>query len=99
MFKFLFVLFFFFLLLLFLMGFSILRTFKTIFFGSGSSQKTPRGNTRPSSNRASGSHPHSTNTNSAEPTVETEDYQSPPRPRQKIFSKDEGEYVDYEEVK
>ena len=39
MFKFLFVIFFFFILLVFLMGFSILRTFKNIFFGSGSSWK------------------------------------------------------------
>ena len=37
MFKFLFVMFFFFILLVFLMGFSILRTFKNILFGSGSS--------------------------------------------------------------
>ena len=40
MFKFLFVMFFFFILLVFLMGFSILRTFKNILFGSGSSGKT-----------------------------------------------------------
>ena len=39
MFKFLFVMFFFFILLVFLMGFSILRTFKNILFGSGSSGK------------------------------------------------------------
>ena len=37
MFKFLFVMFFFFILLVFLMGFSILRTFKNMLFGSGSS--------------------------------------------------------------
>ena len=39
MFKFLFVIFFFFILLVFLMGFSILRTFKNIFFGSGNSTR------------------------------------------------------------
>ena len=40
MFKFLFVMFFFFILLIFLMGFSILRTFKNILFGSGSSERS-----------------------------------------------------------
>ena len=39
MFKFLFVIFFFFILLVFLMGFSILRTFKNIFFGSGNNTR------------------------------------------------------------
>ena len=68
MFKFLFVMFFFFILLVFLMGFSILRTFKNILFGSGSSGKKGEQRRQTSS-------------------------------RKKIFAKDEGEYVDYEEVK
>ena len=79
MFKFLFVIFFFFILLVFLMGFSILRTFKNIFFGSGNS--TRKGEQR-----------RQTNSN-------TSGHRTPYVHRKKIFAKDEGEYVDYEEVK
>ena len=74
MFKFLFVIFFFFILLVFLMGFSILRTFKNIFFGSG----------------------HRSTTTTAR---DDDDDRTPYVHRKKIFAKDEGEYVDYEEVK
>ena len=76
MFKFLFVIFFFFILLVFLMGFSILRTFKNIFFGCK-------------------------NLHSIMISVkwDDDDDRTPYVHRKKIFAKDEGEYVDYEEVK
>lgn len=90
MFKFLFVIFFLFILLVFLMGFSILRTFKNIFFGSGS------GKTREEPHRQA----RHTSSSSAGPSYheQKETYRSSSR-RKKIFGKDEGEYVDYEEVK
>ena len=80
MFKFLFVIFFFFILLVFLMGFSILRTFKNIFFGSGNS--TRKGEQRTTTTAR-----------------DDDDDRTPYVHRKKIFAKDEGEYVDYEEVK
>ena len=88
MFKFLFVMFFFFILLVFLMGFSILRTFKNMLFGSGSSSGK-KGEQRRQTSSYSGGQQHS---HAAE-----DDYAS--ANRQKIFAKDEGEYVDFEEVK
>lgn len=87
MFKFLFVIFFFFLLLVFLMGFSVLRTFKKIFFGSGNSGKKE------------GTHRRTTQTTSSGRADAGADRQSQSSRRKKIFGKDEGEYVDYEEVK
>lgn len=81
--------FFFFILLVFLMGFSILRTFKNILFGSGSSGKKG-GQRRQTSSSSSSSSSRSSSANSA-----YEESMS----RKKIFAKDEGEYVDYEEVK
>lgn len=80
--------FFFFILLVFLMGFSILRTFKNILFGSGSS------------NGKRGEQRRQTSTNSSRQqsyNTAEEDYAS--ANRKKIFAKDEGEYVDFEEVK
>ena len=88
MFKFLFFMFFFFILLVFLMGFSILRTFKNILFGSGSSGK--KGEQR---RQTSGYSSNARSNSSAR-----EEYASQAS-RKKIFAKDEGEYVDYEEVK
>ena len=85
MFKFLFVMFFFFILLVFLMGFSI---FKNILFGSGSSGK--KGEQR---RQTSGYSSDARSNSSAR-----EEYASQVS-RKKIFAKDEGEYVDYEEVK
>ena len=86
MFKFLFVIFFFFILLVFLMGFSILRTFKNIFFGSGNS--THKGEQR-----------RQTNSSTTTTARDDDDDRTPYVHRKKIFAKDEGEYVDYEEVK
>ena len=90
MFKFLFVMFFFFLLLVFLMGFSVLRTVKNILFGSGNKGKKSGGQRRQESDYSSGSRGHSASAG---------DYNSRQASRKKIFAKEEGEYVDYEEVK
>ncbi|CAK7065074.1 MAG: hypothetical protein PARBA_02463 [Parabacteroides sp.] len=79
--------FFFFILLVFLMGFSILRAFKNILFGSG-------GNTK---KKSEGHHRQNSNNNYSEQR-NTKEY-SHASSRKKIFTKDEGEYVDYEEVK
>ncbi len=89
MFKFLFVVFFLFLLLVFLMGFSILRTFKNIFFGSSTDRKKEE--YRSANNRSQAS--------SSQHTSATGEDARPSHRRKKIFGKDEGEYVDYEEVK
>lgn len=88
MFKFLFVMFFFFILLVFLMGFSILRTFKNILFGSSNSRK---GEQRQQTTNKKYSDRQS------QSESREEDYAS--SNRKKIFAKDEGEYVDFEEVK
>lgn len=84
MFKFLFFMFFLFMLLLFLMGFSVLRSFKRFFFGESnrSESSRPQSSHRPSSSRA-----------------EEETRRSRATQRKKIFTQDDGEYVDYEEVK
>ena len=83
MFKFLFFMFFLFLLLLFLMGFSVLRSFKRFFFGEN--------------NRSESSRPH--NQRSSSTRAEAETRRSRATQRKKIFTQDDGEYVDYEEVK
>ncbi len=84
MFKFLFIMFLFFLLLVFLAGFSILRAFKNMLFG-GESNHTKSGRKR----REDGSRRRQNNSEggNGSPT------------RKKIFAKDEGEYVDFEEIK
>ena len=89
MFKFFFVIFFFIILLGFLLGFSVLRMLKNILFGSGSKDKRATGQRR------------TTNNSQAESRSSARDEQEYARSgsRKKIFTKDEGEYVDYEEVK
>lgn len=94
MFKFLlFILFFFFLLLL-LMGFSVFRMFKRILFGGGSN---PKGSTGGKSNKGSSyrnSQSSQSGTHNAPHSEEAH-----PSQRKKIFTKEEGEYVDYEDVR
>ena len=91
MFKFLFVIFAFFILLLFLLGFSIFRTIKNLFFGRGNSgyKGNPYQQQQQQQNRTQNRSNSSTD-NNAEPQGAAS--------RKKIFTKDEGEYVDYEEV-
>ncbi|OAV64521.1 hypothetical protein Barb6_03213 [Bacteroidales bacterium Barb6] len=81
MIRFFLILFAMFLLLMFLMGFSIVRTFRNIL--SGNTKKTSSQQHRRSDNRQ-----------------QTHTRREPAQPsRKKIFAKDDGEYVDYEEVK
>ena len=79
--------FFLFLLLLFLMGFSVLRSFKRFFFGT----TDQREHTRQQSNR--------TNSRSSASRAEEEVRRTHTTQRKKIFTQNDGEYVDYEEVK
>ncbi|MGM9797278.1 MAG: DUF4834 family protein [Parabacteroides sp.] len=83
MFKFLFFMFFLFMLLLFLMGFSVLRSFKRFFFGESN---------RSENSRTQGSRRSSSRT-------EEDTHRSQTTQRKKIFTQEDGEYVDYEEVK
>ena len=83
MFKFLFVIFSVFILLLFLMGFSVFRVLKSLFFGSGNNERKTQQQRR-QSNRTSSNQQYT---------------QQETSQRKKIIEKDEGEYVDYEEVK
>ncbi len=78
--KFLFVAFLFFILFVFLFGFSILRMFVRLLFGSKPQQPGPQ---RSQSGRKSTTKQKETTTPS----------------KQKIFTREEGEYVEYEEVK
>ena len=81
MFKFLFVMFFFFVLLLFLMGFSVVRTFKRMLFGNPKSETYRR----------------QANTSSSRQQSDRQENMA--ASKKKLISKDEGEYVEYEEVK
>ena len=89
MFKFLFFMFFLFLLLLFLMGFSVLRSFKRFFFG----ESNRSGNSYQQSNRTQA------NSRQSGSRAEEESRRTRAAQRKKIFKQDDGEYVDYEEVK
>ncbi|MDL2281971.1 DUF4834 family protein [Parabacteroides sp. OttesenSCG-928-G06] len=82
MIRFLLICVFFFVILMFLMGFSVFRTFREIFFGSPKRRASATQNSR-------------TNNQS---TQQQRPDNNPPQ-RKKIFTKDEGEYVDYEEMK
>lgn len=86
MFRFIFFLFFLFILLLFLMGFSVIRTFKNILFGGGNKKKAQQNRQRSRTG----------NTYNQQSRTEHTNHSSP---KKKIISKDEGEYVDYEEIK
>lgn len=83
MLKFLFVIFFFGFILVSLLGFSVFRSFKSIFFGDPKDRNRKRTNS---------------NQQPRNRTQNTTAQQNPP-PRKKVFTEDEGEYVDYEEVK
>ena len=91
MFKFLFVMFFMFLVLVFLMGFSFVRTLKEILFGRGkkTTRKEQRRQTKRTSTTQQRQSPHSSANVRAEAI----------RSRKKLFTPDDGEYVDYEEIK
>ncbi|WP_251967916.1 DUF4834 family protein [Parabacteroides sp. AD58] len=103
MFKFLFFIVFLFFLLVFLLGFSLLRGLKRFLFGDGGNQRQQtyqRRTTSQSQNQTYSS--RSQNTSSSDSYVNAEEVDNdPPRYRRhrKVYGRDEGEYVDYEEVK
>ncbi|MDH6534340.1 DUF4834 family protein [Parabacteroides sp. 52] len=82
MIRFLLIIVFFVFILMFLAGFSVLRTFKSIFFGGDDKKNNQR--TRTKKNTSGQSH-------------NRQGHPGAPA-RKKIFPKEEGEYVDYEEV-
>lgn len=88
MIKFILFIFLLFLLLVFLLGFSLIRSAKNIFFGGGNGNKH-------TASRERASHSTQESSRNRQGTAHT----ASPRRRKKIFGKDEGEYVDYEEVK
>lgn len=83
MFKFLLIILLFFLLLLFLLGFSLFRTVKKVLFGSTSTTKTRT---------------QSRNTYAKEKQGQKETTSYATKEKKKLFSREEGEYVEYEEV-
>lgn len=101
MFKFLFFIFFFFILLVLLMGFSVIRTIKRVLFGSGNSKQTYQQQRNTSSNRSASGQASGQNKRSSSDYAETEEYDETNlyKRHKKVFGKDEGEYVDYEEIK
>lgn len=91
MFKFIAFLFLIFLLLLALMGFTVVRSIKQFLFGGNHgnpNHQQCRSSARPEGNRSS-----------SPETAEESPLHSSSHPRHKVYGKDEGEYVDYEEVK
>lgn len=84
---------FFFLIILILVvfGFSILTSIIKVFFGLGKRTSNRQRNTYTNPNQPNSS----TRNNSAGATHS----QPPPQNHKKVFSKDEGEYVEFEEVK
>ena len=89
MFKFLFLIAAFFALMVILMGFSVFRAFRTMLFGS-SDNKSRREN----ENRR-----RRAEQQRREREEEQERMKREASAQKKIFSKDDGEYVDYEEIK
>lgn len=91
MFKFIAFMFLMFLLLLTLMGFSIVRSFKRMLFGGGDSNKQrQQQRTNANTNRQSNRQQYASSR-----ANESNVYQQ----HRKVYGQDEGEYVDYEEVK
>ncbi|MDR0750101.1 MAG: DUF4834 family protein [Tannerellaceae bacterium] len=83
MFKFLFVIFFFIILMTLMLGLSFLRTLKRVLFGESESEKKAR--QRQAAQHAS--------------KQKSANRQAAASSKKKVFGKDEGEYVDYEEIK
>lgn len=101
MFKFLFFIVFLFFLLVFLLGFSLLRGLKRFLFGDGGNQRQQTYQRRTTSQSQNQTY-DSQKTSSTDSYANAEEVEDPPRSwkrRRKIYSQNEGEYVDYEEVK
>jgi predicted metalloprotease len=84
MFKFLFVIFFFIILMTLMLGLSFLRTLKRVLFGESESEKKARQQRQATQ--------HTSRQKSA-------NRQEAASSKKKVFNKNEGEYVDYEEIK
>jgi hypothetical protein len=84
MFKFLFVTFFFIILMTLMLGLSFLRTLKRVLFGESESEKRARQQRRATQNASK---------------QKSSGRQETASPKKKVFDKNEGEYVDYEEIK
>lgn len=89
MFKFILFLFLFFALLIALLGFSLIRSVKNIFFGNGDKSATTQQHRSPSGGKQQ----------KREYSQHRSSDMSSSSPKKKIIDKNEGEYVDYEEVK
>ncbi len=76
----------FFILLVLLLGVSLIRSAKNIFFGGGSKHTGNREQTSRSEDKSASGHSETRRSYGF-------------RKRKKIIGKDEGEYVDYEEIK
>lgn len=89
MLKFLAIAFLFFMLMLSLLGFSVIRMIKRTFFGGGGS------------NEKKGQQRRKASASSSEQQQKKQYHEESASnlQRKKIFTKEEGEYVDYEEVK
>ncbi|MDR0430821.1 MAG: DUF4834 family protein [Tannerellaceae bacterium] len=85
MFKFLFFIVFFIVLMTLMLGFSFLRTLKRILFGESENEKRARQQRQAAKNAS-----NQRNAKQKENTTSS---------RKKIFTKEDGEYVDYEEIK
>lgn len=94
MFKFIAFLFLIFLFLLTLMGFTIVRSIKQFFFGGNNNKQSHRQQQHRTSPRSDSNRSQSSFYADEENSIHPND-----RPRCKVYGKDEGEYVDYEEVK
>lgn len=81
MFKFLFLIFGFLVLMVLLLGFSVIRTFKRVLFGSSKTETDHR------------------QTSSANGQPQSARREEPVSSKKKLFTKEDGEYIDYEEVK
>lgn len=88
--KFILIIFFFFILLVGLLGFSLFRSLRRVFFGNDRSRTDATGGS------ASRKDPHDRNSASGPDGSRGHSYF---RRKKKIIGKDEGEYVDYEEIK
>ncbi|WP_239445746.1 DUF4834 family protein [Parabacteroides sp. An277] len=86
--KFLFFFVFLFFVLIFLLGFSVLRGIKRLFFGNNRASRSGR--------MSSASRP---NASSSSTYAEEADNEPHVHRRKKVYARHEGEYVDYEEVK
>lgn len=90
MLKFLAIAFLFFMLMLSLLGFSVIRMIKRTFFGGGGGGNEKKGQQRRQASASS---------SEQQQKKQYREESASNLQRKKIFTKEEGEYVDYEEVR